>query len=277
MRWSWRWLGGALLVAALAVPFGLGYLAGARTQVQEQVPAPGPQLTAEQATRVRAVALAHPTVQAVLAERSPEGYAISIGPVTGPTGELVGGYVAVDFAEPQTLRGEWLLAVDWRVRWPPTTERHTYTAYNVDLVVVWVDLASGQVVQVEPTGPYTTVAREEDPSELKEPLRSRAIEIALKEPWLAAVLAGSSYRIESVSRIQAPDGTLVGALVWVKTEGPVTLGGEVPIVTRDFEGGWQWPLPTAARASRDLPDRPVTSIVVLVDFDANRAVLYHGE
>ncbi len=137
----------ALLVVLVVVVGALAwsYWPGARSRSEaDEQPAVLPVLIPAQEQRVREAALAHPTVQAVLATLPSREVAISYGTVNDPAGELAGGIAWMPFDAPQTVRGEWLIPLDWQARWPPTRfEQATYTAPNAQGPLVWVDLGAG--------------------------------------------------------------------------------------------------------------------------------------
>ncbi|MCM8749936.1 hypothetical protein NET02_12325 [Thermomicrobiaceae bacterium CFH 74404] len=205
-----------ILVAVLVVAVGAlawGYWAGARSRSEAgEQPAVLPVLTPAQEQLVREAALAHPTVQAVLATLPSREVAISYGTVNDPAGELAGGIAWMPFDSPQTVRGEWLIPLDWQARWPPSRfEQATYTVRNAEGLLVWVDLGSGRVVRVEATGAYASVDPAEDPRALPSELEGRAAELALAAPWLEPLLAQGKPEVSGVSPVHTEHAGPAGA------------------------------------------------------------------
>jgi hypothetical protein len=265
-----------ILVAVLVVAVGAlawGYWSGARSQSEAgEQPAVVPVLTPAQEQLVREAALAHPTVQAVLATLPSGEVTISYGTVNDPSGELAGGIAWMPFDSPRAVRGEWLIPLDWQARWPPTRfEEATYTVRNAEGLLVWVDLASGRVVRVEATGAYASIDPAEDPRALPSELEQRAAELALAAPWLEPLLAQGKPEVGGVTGVYDNEGELVGAVVGLDFPAPIALKGTFPVVViPEYED---------IEAMEVIPqdvDESVSTVVVLVDFREGKALGLFG-
>ena len=263
-----------ILVAVLVVTVGAlvwGFWAGARSRSEAvEQPAVVPVLTPAQEQLVREAALSHPTVQAVLATLPSRKVVISYGTVNDPAGELAGGIAWMPFDSQLTVRGEWLIPLDWQARWPPTRfTQATYTVRNAEGLLVWVDLASGRVVRVEATGAYASVDPAEDPWALPSELEQRAAELALAAPWLQPLLAQGKPDVSGVKGTYDNEGELVGALVGFDFPSPITLKGTFPVVViPEYEDAIEV-------LTQDI-DESVSSLVILVDFQEGKALGLYG-
>ncbi len=269
----------AALLAVLVVAVGAlawGYWSGARSRSEAgEQPAVGSMLTPAQEQLVREAALAHPTIQAVLATLPSREVAISYGTVNDPAGELAGGIAWMPFDSPQTVRGEWLTPLDWQARWPPTRfTQATYTVRNAEGLLVWVDLASGRVVRVEATGAYASIDPAEDPWALPSELEQRAAELALAAPWLEPLLAQGKPEVSGVSPVHDQEGELVGALVLLEFATPITLEGTFPVAVKPPYK----PIDFVTVEVQRIDEPHVEGIMVLVLFEEDKAIgLYFGE
>ncbi|MDW8059124.1 MAG: hypothetical protein RMK01_03525 [Thermomicrobium sp.] len=258
----------SLAVAAGAVAFGFWQGVRSRAEV-EQPPALSPLLSEDEAARARTLAQQHPTVQALLGSGARSDSSVQVSPLAGPDGRIVGAGVWFPFDAPRTVRATWMHPTDWQVNWPPTRfVQASYTVQDADGILVWVDLASGQVVRVEASGPYARVAPGEDPFVLRGELRERAIRLALDAPWLTALLAAAKPSVmEHLPGAYDRRGDLIGGIVGLQFPEPIDASGTFPFVEKPEYGSWE----EAQIVDRTLHQK-VTLIVVVVSFREDRAL-----
>jgi hypothetical protein len=111
-----------------------------------------PELTSNQEERVKAIALADPRVQALLADHP---YNIAqVGEWTGERGSLIGGIVDFSLGGPTDIVGEWFVFSAPECAFDPLSTPVTvsYRAMysGVDEVHVLVDLGVEQVAEIAP-------------------------------------------------------------------------------------------------------------------------------
>jgi hypothetical protein len=258
----------SLTVAAGAVAFG--FWQGLRSRAElEQPPAPPVLLPEDQAARARAVAQQHPTVQALVGSGARPDSPVQVNPVTGPDGRIVAAGVWFPFDAPRTVRATWVHPADWEVNWPPTRfVQATYTVEEAWGILVWVDLASEQVVRLEASGPYARVAPDEDPFVLRGELRDRAIQLALDAPWLAPLLTRAEPSVmEHLPGIHDRQGDLIGAVVGLQFSEPLAVSGTFPVVVKDERADWD-----DAEIPEQTIEQKVSLVVVVVSFRDDRAL-----
>lgn len=111
-----------------------------------------PELTSNQEERVKAIALADPRVQALLADHSNE--VTQIGEWTGERGSLIGGVVVFSLDRRTDIAGEWFVfsAPDCAFDPLATPVVVSYRAMHsgVDEIHVLVDLGIEQVAEIAP-------------------------------------------------------------------------------------------------------------------------------
>ncbi|MCM8748181.1 hypothetical protein NET02_03400 [Thermomicrobiaceae bacterium CFH 74404] len=255
MRWSWRWLGGALLVAALAVPFGLGYLVAARS---ESVSTPTPAPLSEAAARL---AVAHPRVAALLTGKP---YTVTVGaPLNTPgQGHIVN--VTIELEEPGSFTTEWLEPVlrredgrEWFVGRPLT-----YTAHGVTRLHLLVDTQSGDLAAMFPGG---ALLRTDPERPNHEPVlgteRERAIEVACSDPRVATLLDGHGYEVREAWWIRDARDVPVGIGVSFVFDRPVVLRGSW-LVLVEPRPAHQWPPAVVVTEGEEVG---VRELAVLID------------
>jgi len=258
----------SLTVAAGAVAFG--FWQGLRSRAElEQPPAPPLLLPEDQAARARAVAQQHPTVQALVGSGARPDSPVQVNPVTGPDGRIVAAGVWFPFDAPRTVRATWVRPADWEVNWPPTRfVQATYTVEEAWGILVWVDLASEQVVRLEASGPYARVAPDEDPFVVRGELRDRAIQLALDAPWLNGLLTKAEAHVSEPPRaIYDRHGDVWGAAVSLQFAQPVDVSGTLPFVDKPEYASWD-----EMRIIERTVSQKTSNLVVIVSLPEERAL-----
>lgn len=258
MRRNWQWLGGALLVAVLAVSFGLGYFVAARS---ERISTPTPAPLSEAAARL---AVAHPRVAALLAGKR---YTVTMGaPLNTPgQGHIVN--VTIELEEPGSFTTEWLEPVlrredghEWFVG-----RSLTYTAHGVTRLHLLVDTQSGELVAMFPGGAMLRTDLEHPNHEpVSGTERERAIEVASSDPRVATLLDGHGYEVREAWWIRDARDVPVGIGVSFVFDGPVVLSGTWLILVEP-QPAHQWPPAVVATEGVEVG---VRELAVLIDVSA---------